>query len=339
MLLGYLSYEILKPFLSAVAWAIVLSIVFYPIYAFLLKYIKWQPLTSFVTLCLIIVTIFGPFSYLSYLLTQELNYAVEYVKNGQYDTIDKLLAHPAVSLIIDKPLALFGMTKEEFSDVISSGISQISKESMGIIKSGLGNVASAALNFIFMFFSIFFLLEDGPKFLDKLGSYMPFEKMEKERLIKQVKDIVISTIYGGVTVAIFQGSIGGIAFSILGISSPVIWGLAMFITSFVPMLGTFIIWGPAAVYLLLNGFYIKAVILVLIGIFVISMVDNILRPIIIKGKMKMPILAIFFSILGGLKLFGFIGFIMGPLVLAIFVSVVEIWRYTEEERASKLCEH
>ena len=335
MLLGYLSYEILKPFLSAVAWAIVLSIVFYPIYAFLLKYIKWRPLTSFVTLCLIIVTIFGPFSYLSYLLTQELNYAVEYVKNGQYDTIDKLLAHPAVSLIIDKPLALFGMTKEEFSDVISSGISQIGKECMGIIKSGLGNVASAALNFIFMFFAVFFLLEDGPKFLDKLGSYMPFEKMEKERLIKQVKDIVISTIYGGVTVAIFQGSIGGIAFSILGISSPVIWGLAMFITSFVPMLGTFIIWGPAAVYLLLNGFYIKAVILVLIGIFVISMVDNILRPIIIKGKMKMPILAIFFSILGGLKLFGFIGFIMGPLVLAIFISVVEIWRYTEEERASK----
>jgi len=335
LLLGYLSYEILKPFLSAVAWAIVLSIVFYPVYAFLLKYLKWQSLTSIATLCLILLVIFGPFSYLSYLLTQELNYVIEYVKNGQFDTIDKLLRHPAISIILDKALALFGMTEAEFKKVLSDSISQIGKESMGIIKSGLGNVASAALDFLFMLFSIFFLLEDGPKFLDKVGSYMPFGKRERDKLVKQVKNIVISTIYGGVTVAIIQGVIGGIAFSVLSISSPVLWGLAMFITSFIPMLGTFIIWGPAACYLFLNGFYIKAIILILIGIFVISMVDNILRPLIIKGKMKMPILAIFFSILGGLKLFGFIGFIMGPLVLALFISVVEIWRYTEEERAAK----
>lgn len=227
------------------------------------------------------------------------------------------------------------MSAAELQKTVSHNISLLGNESMGIIKSGLGNVASAALNFIFMFFSIFFFLEDGPKFLDRLGGYMPFGKRERDKLVKQVKDIVISTIYGGVTVAIVQGAIGGIVFSILSIPSPVLWGLAMFITSFVPMLGTFIVWGPATVYLLLNGNYVKSVILILIGIFVISMVDNILRPLIIKGKMKMPILAIFFSILGGIKLFGLIGFIMGPLVLALFVSVVEIWRYTEEERAAK----
>ena len=312
-----------------------LSVVFYPIYAFLLKYLKWQPLTSLATLFLIMLVIFGPFSYLSYLLTQEVNSLIEHLKNGHIDTVEKLFEHPVISHILDKSSPFFNMSSADLQKTISRSISQMSDESMWIIKSGLGNVASAALNFVFMLFSIFFLLEDGPKFLDRLSGYMPFGKRERDKLIKQVKDIVISTIYGGVTVAVVQGAIGGIVFYILGIPSPVLWGLAMFITSFVPMLGTFIVWGPATVYLFLNGYYIKAVILILIGIFVISMVDNILRPLIIRGKMKMPILAIFFSILGGINLFGLIGFIMGPLVLALFVSVVEIWRYTEEERAAK----
>ncbi len=332
LLLGYLTYEIIKPFLSAIAWSIVLSVVFYPVYAFLLKYLRWRPVSSVITLFLIVLVVFGPFSYLSYLLTQELNHLIEYLKKGDFDSVEKILRHPVVRISVDKLLAAFHMTEDEFLKTVTENIAQLGKESKGIIKAGIGNVFSGLINIIFTFLSIFFLLEDGPKFLDKLSSYMPFEKKEKDRLIRQVKDIVVSTIYGGVTVAILQGMIGGIAFSVLGISSPVLWGLAMFITSFVPMLGTFIVWGPAAAYLLLNGFYIKAFILILIGIFVISMIDNVLRPIIIKGKMKMPILAIFFSILGGIKLFGLIGFIMGPLVLALFISVVEIWRYTEEER-------
>jgi len=335
LLLGYLTYKILNPFLSSIAWAIVLSIVFYPVYAFLLKYLKWSPITSFVTLLIIIVAIFGPFSYLSYLLKQEADALIEYAKAGQFDTIEKLLTHPTISRLLESVSSMFNMTIKELMDVVLGAISFAGKESAGIIKTGLGNVASAVFDFVFMFLSIFFLLEDGPKFLNKLSGYMPFNQNEKEKLIKQVKDIIISTIYGGVIVAIFQGAIGGITFYALGIHSPVLWGLAMFITSFVPMLGTFIIWGPAAAYLFFNGFYIKAFVLIFVGVFVISMVDNVLRPIIIKGKMKMPILAIFFSILGGIKLFGLIGFIMGPLVLALFISVVEIWRYTEEEQARK----
>lgn len=160
---------------------------------------------------------------------------------------------------------------------------------------------------------------------------MPFSKNQKEKLIKQVKEIIISTIYGGVTVALVQGLIGGIAFSILGIPSSVFWGLCMFFSSFIPILGTFIIWGPGALYLFFNGFFLKGFILIFIGIFVISMVDNILRPLIVKGKTRLPTILIFFSILGGIKLFGFIGFIMGPLVLALFISVFEIFRYSEEK--------
>ncbi len=330
--LGYFSYEIFKPFLSPIAWAIVLSIVFYPIYVFILKLVKRKSLASFITLLIILAIILGPFSYLSYLLTQELNTLADHLEGGSFDPMKNVLRHPVVNKIIHTILSLFNITEAGFQKTITDGISRLGRESVGIISSGLGNVVTAALDFVFMILSIFFLLGDGPELLEKVSSYMPLPKKQKDKLIKQMKDIVISTIYGGVTVAIVQGLIGGITFFILGIPSPVVWGLAMFITSFIPLLGTFVIWGPATVYLFFQGATLKGIILILVGIFVISMVDNILRPLIIRGKMKMPTLAIFFSILGGIKLFGFIGLIMGPLVLALFVSVVEILRYTEEEQ-------
>jgi predicted PurR-regulated permease PerM len=336
LLLGYLSYQILKPFLSPIAWAIVLSMVFYPLYVFILRFIKWKPLASFVTLCVILLILLGPFSYLSYLLSQELKSLVDSIEAGRLVPMKDLLQHPGIKVIINKILSIFNVTETELQKTIVDNITRLGKESINIVTSGLGNVALAVLDFILMILSIFFLLEDGPEFLEKIGNYMPFSKRQRDKLIKQIKDIIISTIYGGVTVAIVQGVIGGIAFSILGIPSPVVWGLSIFITSFIPIVGTFVIWGPAVGYLFLQGSVFKGIILILIGVFGISAVDNILRPLIIRGRIKMPTLVIFFSILGGIKLFGFIGFIMGPLILALFVSVVEILRYTEEEKKMEI---
>jgi predicted PurR-regulated permease PerM len=130
-------------------------------------------------------------------------------------------------------------------------------------------------------------------------------------------------------VAIVQGLIGGTAFYILGIKTPVIWGAAIAIMSFVPVLGTFSIWGPATVYLFLKGEVLKSIVLLIVGTFGISLVDNILKPIIIGERTKMPTLIIFFSVLGGITVFGPVGVIMGPLVIALFISVFEIFRNIE----------
>lgn len=333
--LGYLSYLILKPFLSAVMWAIVFSIVFYPIYDFILKRLKWKPLASVITLVIILLVILGPFSYLSFILTQEIIAMVGKIEKGTLDPLSTIIRHPYINAMLNKALSFFNVSEAQFQKVLVDTISQVGKASTDFIKAGLGNIASAAIDFIFMIFSIFFLLEDGPRFVEKLSDYMPFSQKQREKILSQTKGIVVSTIYGGVTVAIVQGLIGGIALAILKVPSPVVWGVAMFIASFIPLVGTFIIWGPAALYLFLQGNIWKAVVLILIGVFGISSADNVLRPLIIRGKMQMPVLAIFFSILGGIKLFGFIGFIMGPLVLALFVSVFEIFRYTEEELIEK----
>lgn len=329
VVLGYLSYQILKPFLSPIAWAIVLSMVFYPLYVFILKYLKWSSLASFATLCIIILIILGPFSYMLFLLVKELKNISDYVEGGSFDALQKSLKHPALKTVIDNMTSWFNVTEQELDRAIVNNISKLGKGMLERATTGVGDVVDVAVNFIFMAFATFFILRDGSGFLQKIRDYMPFADEHKDRLAKQIRDIIISTVYGGVAVAIVQGIIAGISFSILGVPSPVVWGLATAIASFIPLLGAAAVWVPAMVYLFMKGMVVKGIVLLFIGVFGISLIDNILKPIIIGGRTKMPVLAIFFSVLGGIKLFGIIGLILGPLVLAIFVSVVEIFRNIE----------
>jgi predicted PurR-regulated permease PerM len=335
LVLGYLSYQILKPFLSPIAWGIVLSLVFYPVYAFLLKYIKWRTVASFITLGIILIIILGPFSYLSFLLVKELKVISEYVEGGGLETLQKTLEHPGAKAVMDRIISLLNITEAEFEKAVMDGISKFGKDLFGRITKGMGDVVTVALNFVFMAFAIFFFLKDGSEFLKRIRDYMPFSEEQRDRLTTQIRDIIISTVYGGVVVAIVQGIMGGLAYYILGIPYPVVWGLATSIVAFIPLIGTFAVWGPATVYLFLQGAVLKGVALAIVGVFGISLIDNVLKPIIIGGRTKMPILAIFFSILGGIKLFGLIGLVMGPLVLAIFVSVVEIFRNIETNQGNR----
>jgi len=326
---------VINPFLNAISWGIVISLVFYPLYSVILKRIKNHTISSVITLLVIICIIFGPFTYLAYLIIQEIYTLIDYIKSHELTTLDKILQYPIIKSISKKILNALNMSQAELKKTIIANLTELGKDMLGRITSNIGNIVSKVIDIVFVFLTVFFLLLDGPKFLNKIQEYIPFSKTQKETLIKQVKDIVISTIYGGVTVAFIQGIIGGISFFILGIPSAVLWGLCMFLASFVPILGTFIIWGPGAAYLFFNGFILKGFILILIGIFIISMVDNILRPLIVKGKTRLPTILIFFSILGGIKLFGLIGFIMGPLILALFISLLEIFLYSEIKETQK----
>lgn len=331
VLLGYLTYQIFKPFLTPLAWAMVLSIVFYPVFAFILRFVKWRPLASLITLVVILMSLLGPFSYLSYLLSHEIRTIVEAATSGQFDPVGGILHQPLVSKAVKKVLGMLQLSQGDFEKMVTDNIALFGRNLLSGIKGGIGNVASAITDFIFMILSIFFLLEGGTEFVDSLKKYIPFSQKQREKLIKQTRDIIVSTIYGGVTVAFAQAIIGGFAFSLLSVPSPALWGFAMFIASFIPLLGTFVVWGPVAVYLFFKGMVVNSIILIVVGVVAISSIDNILRPLIIRGKIQMPTLAIFFSILGGIKLFGFIGFIMGPLVLALLLSVFQMLQFIEEE--------
>lgn len=329
ILLGFLTYKILSPFLTPIAWAVVFSIVFYPVYAFLLRYIKIKPIASLITLLLILMIIIGPFASLGFVLISEIREVAVGMDTGALDSIKNILANPRIAGILEKIQSYLGIEDVATGDMIVENIKKIGKGLITRLSAGFVNIVYVMIDFMFMALSIYFLLKDGPDFLSKIRDYMPFAEEQKNRLASQVKDMVISTVYGGVVVALIQGVLGGMAFYLFDLKSPVLWGTAISIMSFLPLLGTFSIWGPAAGFLLIQGSYMEGVGLLLYGVFVISMVDNVLKPIIISGRTKMPTLLIFFSVLGGIKLFGFIGFIMGPLVMALFISVFEIFRRIE----------
>jgi predicted PurR-regulated permease PerM len=329
LLLGYLTFQILDPFLNSIAWAVVFSIVFYPLYIFILRYLRFKVVASTVTLVIIILIILGPITYLSFILIDEIRDTVKTINEGSLDSIKHIFATPKITDLIDKIQAHVGMEGLDIGEIIKVNIEKIGAVVTNSLSTGITNIAGVFIDFIFMLFAVFFFLKDGPGFLMRIRDYLPFNEEDKNRLISKIKDMVISTVYGGVVVAIVQGVIGGFAFYFLGIKSPVLWGASISVMSFLPLLGTFSIWGPMTGYLFIQGNYVKGIILLLIGGLGISMVDNILKPIIISGRTKMPALAVFFSVLGGIKLFGFIGFIMGPLVLALFVSVFEIFGQIE----------
>lgn len=331
ILLGYLSYEIFKPFLFPIAWGIVFSLLFYPLYAFLNRYIRWKSLVSILVIIIIIFLIIAPFSYFSVMLASEAKGLLKYAGSGKENILQKIIEKEPTKTIVQKSMDILQIDEDELSNNISEVLTKISKELTGIVTKGISGVFASIVDFFIMAVCIFFFLRDGPSILKKIQEYLPFSEDQKERMKKQITDIVVSTMYGGVIIALVQGSIGGMTFAILGISSPVMWGLAMAITSFLPLIGPFIIWMPAAIYLFFAGYIIKAFILVFIGFFGISMVDNFLRPLIIGSRTKMPFLPLFFTVLGGIKLFGLIGIIMGPLIFALFVSIFEIFRKVETE--------
>jgi len=329
MALGYLSYLILRPFLVPLAWAVVFSIVFFPVYVFILKYVKWRSLAAASGTALVCVLILGPFSYFTYLLTVELSNVSP--QAFEFSSVSRLINNPLLRPVTDKLLSFFDISQAQLQASAAKGLTGLGKSLVEYLPGRLSDAATAVFHFVLMAFALFFFLRDGPQFLARISQYVPFSRQHRERLTRQIKDIVISTIYGGIVVALAQGFIAAFLFAVLGLHSPILWGLAISISSFIPFVGSAIVWVPAALWLLLSGSVARGMVVLIVGLLAMALIDNVLRPVIIRGRLRMPLLAIFFSVLGGIELFGLIGLVMGPLVLGIFISVLDIFKDVEQE--------
>ncbi len=332
VLLGYLLFRIVNPFLTSIIWATVITIIFFPLYSLLLKYLKRDYLAASLTVITVIAFILGPFTYFAILLATELGHLSRLLTEERLTYLKDLLSSPKVAGVFIYLEKNFGITQEKITSEVITNISSLSRTIINNVTAGLSNILGIAINFILMIFTLFFFLIGGPFYLKKGLEYLPFSEYEKKRLICLVRDIVVSTIYGGVIVALIQATIGGLAFWMLGVPAPVVWGSAIAIASFIPLLGAFSVWGPIALYLFLTGSVLKGFILTAIGALGISTIDNVLKPIIIGSRTKMPTIVLFFSVLGGIKEFGLLGLIAGPLVVALFIAVIEIFRKMEQER-------
>ena len=189
-----------------------------------------------------------------------------------------------------------------------------------------GNIASGIIKAFFVVFTMYYLFRDGDRIVSKLPAALPLERRQSEAIISRTRDVVSASVYGIVVIASLQGLLGGLAFWILGIPSPLLWAVLMTFVCMIPVLGSFLVWLPLAIYLAATGHWTKAILLVIWGGLVISTIDNFLRPKWMKNQTRLHELLVFFSVLGGISVFGLLGIILGPVVLAITLGLLQTFR-------------
>jgi predicted PurR-regulated permease PerM len=194
------------------------------------------------------------------------------------------------------------------------------------------NVLGVTISLFVTLLASFYLFRDGPALMQTVRDIAPLDKDYLERLLAITENVLFASVLSSFAVAAVQGTLGGIAFWIVGIPGPALWGIVMMLASFIPLVGASIVWGPATIYFLFSGDYLKAGILVAVGVFVIGTVDNILRPILISGRVELNGLLVLISVVGGIGAFGLLGIVLGPVLIAVAAAVVA----AERERRSAL---
>jgi predicted PurR-regulated permease PerM len=184
-----------------------------------------------------------------------------------------------------------------------------------------------------MLFAMFFLLRDGHTLAHQVRDLLPLPESARDRLMTDTRDLIIASVGAGLVVAAVQGTIGGVTFWLLGIKAAVIWGVVMAFCSLIPVVGAAIVWVPTALWLLLSGDTARGIILILVGTFGIGLADNILRPLLLAGRTTASGLVVFLGLLGGAAAFGFIGLVLGPIVLVTAGSLLRVFSTPDlEER-------
>jgi predicted PurR-regulated permease PerM len=220
----------------------------------------------------------------------------------------------------------FNVGELKLEQVILTAVGTISRYIFDQVQQGAKNLTSIILSFIVMIFAMFFFFRDGKKLYEELKYLIPMTEEQKNRIFDRFYDILNAVILGIIATAAVQGFITGVIFWALGISFAVLGGVITFVFSLLPIGGSAFVWFPVGVYLLVSGEFLKGTVLLLLGGLVVSSVDNILKPLIIGGRVKLPTLFLFLSILGSVKAFGFSGIILGPVVLVVFLSFIEIYK-------------
>jgi predicted PurR-regulated permease PerM len=323
----YLFYLIIRPFLSDVFMAVVIALVFHPFYKRLKKSLRgWENISALITILFIILVFLVPVSLLSGVITSQSLDFYQKISSGLVDGSLEKWVNLQPSYIPDglhRLLNIQNLRFETYFGKILSTLSEFIYTEMAALAKGIVGIV---LDSIIVLFICFFLLIDGERFLRELKWLSPLEENHHERIVLQLEKTLKATLTGSIIVAITQGIIGGIGFWIFQIPSAAFWGLCMVLSSVIPLIGTSLIWIPAAFYLAFTSSLWSALGLALWGIFLISGADNVLRPLLLKGKANLHPLLTFLSVLGGLLYFGFLGFILGPIVLSFLMTLFDIYK-------------
>jgi predicted PurR-regulated permease PerM len=323
LLMGYLAYLVISPFLPSLAWAAIFAMTFYRMHLRLAARIGPNR-SALVTTLVAALLIVAPAVLLASVLAREVPQAYDYLQQASLTAPDQI-EHVWEMVRKRSPVTL----PEEPGSLLREGI----QRTLAFLAPRAGAVVADAFAMIgslfVMLFALFFLLRDYRALGQRVRNLLPLPEQERERLITETRDLVIASVGAGLLVAAVQGAIGGLSYWALGIRAPVVWGVAMAICALIPLVGSAIVWAPTALWLLLSGHVGRGLIVIVIGVAVIGMVDNILRPLLLSGRTSASGLVIFLGLLGGVSAFGFVGLVLGPIILVTAGNLVAVFTRVE----------
>ena len=314
---------ILLPFYGAIFWAVALGILFAPLQRKLLLKLKGQRnLATFATLGICTVIAILPVIVTTALLVQEVAMLYNDVQSGKINVASYVMQFKDIlPMNVQNWLDRFGLGNiAGLSEKVSKGALEGSQFFATQVFSFGQSTFELVVSFFIMLYLLYFFIRDGQQMVRTIRNAVPLAEQQKRLLQLKLRRVVRASVKGNLAVAITQGALGGVIFWVLGIHSALFWAVLMMFLSLLPAVGAGIVWAPVAVYFVVTGSVWQGVVLALYGVFVIGMVDNVLRPILVGKDTKMPDFLILISTLGGMAIFGLNGFVIGPLIAALFLS-------------------
>lgn len=330
-LMLYVVYAIVSPFLAPLGWAAVIGILTFPLYRRLRRRCGGQEtLAAGVMTPAVVMTLVIPVTGLTFFLIHEATLAYTFLEkiaaDGGQSLLDGIQHHPFISRVLAVLEPYTGPLSLEIDTRVLPEVKEVAATVLGYSKEIAKNFFLFTLKLILMVITLFFIYRDGERIQRHFLAVVPLTAAHKEMLVETVRRVLTAVMYGVFLTCLVQGALGGIGFWAAGLPAPALFGAIMAVCALIPVVGTGLIWLPGALYLILNGEVAKGVGLMVWGLVAVSSIDNVIRPFFISGKAKLPVLVIAIGGLGGLAAFGVLGAVVGPIVLALFLALFDIYR-------------
>ncbi|HQT61493.1 MULTISPECIES: AI-2E family transporter [unclassified Acidiphilium] len=299
------------PFLGALTWALVLAILFAPLQARVERRIPHRGLAAGLTVLVAILVVGAPATLV-----------VERLAHGAIAGAAFIQARLAAEGPLRLPALAWLPAELDLSGLLGRLVAMLGNAGAALLR---GSVAQV-IEIVLAFYILFYALRDRAAAIASLRRTLPLDAAEVESLLARIGGTVQAIVYGTVMVAALQGTLAGLMFWALGLGAPLFWGIVMSLLAIVPVLGTFVVWIPEAAYLALEGQETKALILALWGALIVGEIDNVVRPILVGDRLRLPTVPVFIAIIGGLIVFGPPGFILGPLAMTLTLLALDLLR-------------
>ena len=314
----YLCAQMTRPFLPALAWALALAVVARPLHEWIAAKITNPDVAAGVTVVLVGALVIVPALFVVHQFASEVTGSIEQtqtdLQSGRWRAaVDRLPWLAPLLRWVDKNLD------------VQTEIARALQGQVGNFTALLGGSIWSVTQLLLTLFTLFFYFRDRRVILKGVRALVPLSDSEADQVFQRVSDTIHATVYGTLLVALIQGTLGGLMFWWLGLSAPITWGAVMALLAIIPYLGAFVVWVPAAAGLALEGSWGNALLLTAWGLIVVGLIDNLLYPVFVGQRLRLHTLLAFIAIVGGLAVFGTSGLVLGPVILAVTIALIEVW--------------